>query len=142
MKVSDWLLAHPALPVTVDPDADIGRVAERFLAYPCLRDIYIATTDGRLRGCIRHRRLTRIILAEHLPIQTSHEIMERVSGGAARDLMDRDFVSAHPDEEIDNVLHRMLEYEVEDMPVFDSEHRIIGNINLTEVMRAALNGDL
>jgi len=70
-------------------------------------------------------------------MQTSHQIMERVFGGTASEIMERDYVTAHPDEELDNILHRMLEYRVDDMPVVDDSNKIIGIINLTDIMRAA-----
>lgn len=142
MKVSDWIKLHPTLPVTVTSDESIEQLAETFLSYPNLRDLYISSPAGRILGFIRHRRLAHMLLAEHLPVQSSHQIMERVLGGVARELMERDFVSAHPGEELDNVLNRMLEYEVEDLPVVDDSLTIVGNINLTDVLREALKGEL
>ena len=136
MKVSEWIGLHPAMPVTVPPDVESEAIAETFLSHPHLRDIYVVSPEGAVLGFIRHRRLAQILLSEYLPIQSSHQIIERVSGGSARELMEADFVSAHPDEQLDNVLNQMLEYEVEDMPVLDNRRRIVGNINLTEVLRA------
>ncbi|KRT53626.1 hypothetical protein Ga0074115_10661 [endosymbiont of Ridgeia piscesae] len=43
----------------------------------------------------------------------------------ARELMGRDLVSAAPGEKLDNVLHRMMEFELEAMPVIDDTHKII-----------------
>jgi len=142
MKVSDWTDAHPARPVTVSPDATMERIAATFLSRAGLRDLYIATSEGRLLGALHHRRLAQLLLAEHRPVQTVHQILERISGGVASELMDREFVTAHPSEALDNVLHRMLEYGVEDMPVVDDAETIVGNINLTEVLRATVNGEL
>ncbi|WP_324617005.1 hypothetical protein [endosymbiont of Ridgeia piscesae] len=39
--------------------------------------------------------------------------------------MGRDLVSAAPGEKLDNVLHRMMEFELEAMPVIDDTHKII-----------------
>ena len=142
MKVSDWIKSHPAQPVAVAPDETIENVAATFLAHPGLRDLYIMASDGQVLGTIRHTRLAKILLAEHLPVQSRHQIVERVSGGVARDLMDREFVYAHPEEELDNVLHRMVVYKVEDMPVLNDANGILGNINLTDVLRAMLDGEL
>jgi predicted transcriptional regulator len=51
-------------------------------------------------------------------------------------------VSAHPDEQLDNVLHRMLEYEVDDMPVLDDNNGVVSSIRLTDVLRALQRGEL
>jgi CBS domain-containing protein len=142
MKVSDWLAKQPDGTVVAGEDLSIAEVSKIFFSHPQLRDLYIVTTQGKILGHIRHRRLAKLLLAEHLPIQTSHQIMERVFGGCAREIMEGDFVTAHPQEELDNVLHRMLEYRVEDMPVVDKDGRIIGNVNLTDVMRASQESDL
>jgi CBS domain-containing protein len=142
MRVSDWIDSHPALPVTVTPDEPMEQVAATFLSQAGLRDLYIVTPEDRLLGSIRHIRLAKTLLAEQQPVQTTHQIMERISGGVAKEIMERDIVTARPEEELDNVLYRMLEYEVEDMPVVDDADKIVGNINLTEVLRATLNGEL
>lgn len=142
MKVSNWIKARPAQPVTVHPDEPIEKVAAIFLSHPELRDLYVISTEGRILGNLRHRRLAQILLADHLAIQSRHQIMERISGGVVGDFMEKDFVSAHPEEELDNVLNRMLEYEVEDMPILDDDSRIIGNINLNDVLHAVQQDEL
>jgi CBS domain-containing protein len=142
MKVSEWVKLHPNQPVTVPPDSSIEQVTTDFLAHAALRDLYGASSERHIIGHIRHRRLAQLLLTEHLPVQSSRQIMERIFGGSAEELMENDFVTAHPNEELDNVFHRMLEYEVEDMPVVDSRQRIIGNINLTDILRELHRGNL
>ncbi|MEW7979168.1 MAG: CBS domain-containing protein [Candidatus Sedimenticola endophacoides] len=142
MKVSDWIKFHHAQLVTVAKDEPMARVMATFLSHEGLRDLYVTSPEDRIIGVVRHRRLARLMLAQHLPIQTSHEIMERVSGGVVEDIMERDYVSAKPQEVLDNVLNRMIQYEVEDMPVIDDANRAIGNINLTDVLRAVQRGEL
>ncbi len=137
MKVSDWIKQHPTHTVTVYPDSPADKVANTFLSHPTtVRDLYVISPEGHILGHIRHSRLVQFLLAEYLPARSSHQIMERICGGSAEELMERDFVFAHPSEELDNVLDRMLEYEVENMPVIDDAHRITGNINLMDVLRA------
>ncbi len=142
MKVSNWLARQPRECAVADVDLSIGALANIFLSHPALRDLYIVSPEGLILGRIRHHRLAKLLLAEHLPVQTTHQIMERVFGGTSSEIMERDFASAHPDEELDNVLHRMLEYMVDDMPVLDDEKHIIGTINLTDIMRASQNNGL
>ena len=142
MRVSDWITLNPAQPVVAHPEQTIGAVAGTLLSHARHRDLYVVSADDRLLGVVRHRRLAQILLAEHLPGQTRHQIMERVSSGSLKDLMERDCVSAKADEELDNVLNRMLEYEVDDMPVVDDAGTVVGSINLTEVLRAVHKGEL
>ena len=142
MRVSDWITLNPARPVVAHPEQTMQAVAESILSHARHRDLYIVSPGGRLLGVVRHRRVAQILLAEHLPGQTRHQIMERVSSGSLRELMERDCVSAKADEELDNVLNRMLEYEVDDMLVIDDDGAVVGNINLTEELRAVQKGEL
>jgi CBS domain-containing protein len=142
MKVSEWLIKQPDGTVVAGEDLSISELARLFLVHPKLRDLYIVKPSGAIQGHIRHRRLAQLLLSEHLPHQSSHQIMERVFGGTAREVMERDFVTAHPDEELDNVIHQMLEYRVDDMPVVDDTGKVTGTINLTDIMRAVLDDGL
>ena len=142
MKVSEWARQHPRQPATVDPDSTLEQLTASFLSHDALRDIYIVSLQGRIVGHIRHLRLAQILLSEHLPVQSHRQILERIHRGCAGELMETEFVFAHPDEELDNVLHRMLEYETEDIPILDNAHRIVGNINLTDVLKAVHSGEL
>ena len=139
MKVSEWLASHDSVIVTVHADSPLARVAERLLAETCLRDVYVVDENGRLVGHISHKRLAEYVLAEHRPAHTRRQLMERVAGGAAGDFMNATFASASPDEEIDEVLHRQLEHEIEDMPVIDAKGVLLGAVNLTAVLEAFMD---
>jgi hypothetical protein len=49
--------------------------------------------------------------------------------------MSSSFASAAPAEELEKLLHRQLEHEIEDMPVLNGAGRLLGAINLTRVLR-------
>lgn len=140
MQISEWLQHHPGLPLITHPDSSLEQVTEAFLTSPTERDLYVISAEGQIIGHIQYRYLAKALLSEHLPVQSSHQIMERLSSNTAEDLMEHEFVTAHPEEELDNVLHRMLEYKVEDMPVTNGDQQIIGKINLTDVLQAVQGG--
>lgn len=135
MKVSEWLMEHPDVIVTVAEDATLAATLARLLEESCLRDVYVTGSDGRLMGHISHRRIAEHVLGEHRRAHTRRQLMERVAGGTAADFMNSAFATASPDEELDNVLNRQLDMELEDMPVVDRDGSIIGAINLTHVLR-------
>jgi CBS-domain-containing membrane protein len=135
MNVSDWLAKHEHVIVTVTKDTSLRDVISRLLEEPCLRDVYVTAEDGHLVGHISHKRLAEYLLAEHRPSHTRRQLMERVAGGTAGDFMNSFLVSALPDEQLDDVLNRQLEMELEDMPVIDVDGRVLGAVNLTHVLR-------
>ena len=63
--------------------------------------------------------------------------MDRISARTAQDLMNPHFASARPDEQLDNVLDRMLEHDIEDLTVLDVQRQLVGAISLTTVLQAA-----
>jgi CBS-domain-containing membrane protein len=135
MKVSEWLTEHPDMIVTVPADTTLAATLARLLEESCLRDVYVTGSDGRIVGHISHRRIAEHVLAEHRRAHTRRQLMERVAEGTAADFMNSAFATASPDEELDNVLSRQLEMELEDMPVVDRDGSIAGAINLTHVLR-------
>jgi len=136
MKVSEWLAGNPDQIVTVPARATLGSVIARLLEEPCLRDVYVTGTDtGELIGHISHRRISEHVLAEHRSTHTRRQLMERVAAGTAADFMNSVFAQASPEEELDNVLNRQLEMEIEDMPVVDDDGKVVGAVNLTRVLR-------
>ena len=135
MRVSEWISKHGDAVVTVPPDAALRDVMKRVLQEPCLRDVYVADSDGRLLGHISHRRIAAYVLAEQRPAHTRRQLMERVAGGTAADFMNSLFPSASPDEELEDVLNRQLEMELEDMPVISADGKVLGAVNLTHVLR-------
>jgi len=137
MKIAEWIQRHPAEVMTVSADASREQILAVLLSKPGLRDIYVLADDGQVIGHLSHKKLARLVLAEHRPVHTRRQIIERIACGSAREIMSTHFATAQPEEELDNVLHRQLEHDVEDMPVIDSEGKLLGVINLTEVLSEA-----
>jgi len=135
MTVGQWMTQHPGRAVTVHREAELDEVVERMLEQAGVRDVYVVA--GRtILGHISHRKIVHLLLAEHRREHTRRQIMERIAGGAAQDFMDPHFASARPEEELDNVLDRMLEHDVEDLPVLDDHKLLVGTIGLTTVLQA------
>ena len=134
MKVAEWIKQHPRAAATIPPDAPLEAIIDQMLETPGLRDIYVISVEGVLAGHISHRQLTRLLLVEHQPAHTRRELIERVVSGIASEIMERHFTFAKPDEELDDVLHRQLDSNLEDMPVIDPSGTPLGVINLTRIL--------
>lgn len=141
MKVHEWIAANPGTALTVVPDASLPAIIDELLREPGLRDVYVVSEEGQVIGHLSHERLIRTVLAEHRPRHTRRQLMEKVAGGPARELMNAHFPTAAPDEELDNVLHRQLDHDIEDMVVVDSDGLLIGAVSLTAVLRALRDAD-
>lgn len=114
------------LVVGANGQSDAGRA----LPPQCIRDLKHRPVVGHLS----HKKLAELVLAEHRPVHSRRQFMHRVASGTVREFIDAPCVSAHPDEELDNVLHRQLEQDMEDMPVIDDPGQLVGAVNLSMVL--------
>jgi CBS domain-containing protein len=142
LKVSEWIHRNPGNTITVPPDWDLDKIIDRMLAEQCIRDIYVVSEDGRVIGHLSHKKLVHLLLPEYQPVHTRRQIMERIAGGIAEEIMDSHFVFAQPDEELDNVIYRQLESDIEDMPVIDKEGKLLGTVNMTAALKAMRNSGI
>jgi predicted transcriptional regulator len=136
LKVSEWIHKNPGNTITVPPEWELDKIIDRMLEEQCLRDIYVVSEDGHVIGHLSHKKLVRLLLSEQQPVHTRRQIMERVSEGTAQEIMESHFVFASPDEELDNVLYRQLDRDIEDMPVIDDESKLLGTVNMTAALKA------
>jgi len=135
MKVSEWIHRFPGHIVRIHPESTLERAVDQMLSGACVQDIYVVSDEDLVLGHLSQRRLVSLLLAEHRPMHTRRQIMERVVVGSAEELMESEFVFARPDEELGDVLHRFVEYGLQDMPVLDEQCLLVGGINLNTVLR-------
>lgn len=135
MKVSEWICRFPGHIVRICPECTLEQAVDQMLSRACVQDIYVISDEDLVLGHLSHRRLVSLLLAEHRPIHSRRQIMERVVVGSADELMESEFVFARPDEDLGDVLHRFVEYDLQDMPVLDEQRLLIGGINLNTVLR-------
>jgi CBS domain-containing protein len=141
MRVTEWISRHPGLPATVQTGADFEAAAERLLAEPGLRDIYVVDQSNRVLGHLSHRRIAHLLLFEHRSVHTRRQLMEQVGRrGRVDELMESQFPYCRPGEDLDDVLHRQISNQTEALPVLGESNVLLGAVVLTEVMRQAHRG--
>lgn len=142
MKVSDWLSKHPTHAGIVREDWTLEQIMQRLLSNSRLNDLYVLDADDQLVGHLSYKKLAKLVLAEHCIAHTRSQILERVTAGTAAELMEVHFASATADEELDDIIFRQLDHWVEDLPVIDQEGKLIGIINLSDVLLDVMKKDI
>lgn len=135
MKVSEWIYSFPGHIVTIQPESSLEQAVDQMLSESCVQDIYVVSGKNLVLGHLTHKRLAGLLLAEHRPMHTRRQIMERVVLGSAEELMEGEFVFARPDEELDDVLCRFVDHDLQDMPVLDDQGVLVGGINLNTILQ-------
>lgn len=134
MKVSEWICNFPGHIITIPFESSLEQSVDRMLEAG-VQDIYVISSKNLVLGHLSYRRLANLFLAEHRSIHTRRQIMERIMAGSAEELMEGEFVFARPDEEMDDILCRFVEHDVQNIPVLDDQGLLVGCINLNTVLR-------
>ncbi len=138
MKVAEWLGRFPGSILVLAPESTLEQAVERMLSEAGVHDIYVVSSGNVVLGHLSPWKLTALFLTEHHAGHTRRQIMDRIAVGTAEELMDAEFVFARPDEELDNVVCRFIEFDVQDIPVLDEQGGLAGAINLNAVLREML----
>lgn len=134
MKVSEWLDQHPNLPGVIMEDSPLEQIMEKLLSNSRLVDLYVLNDKNQVIGHLSYKKIAKLVLAEHCNCHTRSQILERVVGGSAVELMETHFASASPEEEVHEVLYRQLDHWVEDLAVIDQHGQLKGVINLADIL--------
>lgn len=100
-----------------------------------VQDLYVVSGANVVLGHLSHRRLGALLLAEHRSVHTRRQLMERIVNGTVKELMEGEVVFARPEEELDDVLCRFIDHDLQDMVVLDAQGVLVGRINLNTVLR-------
>ena len=138
MKVSDWLSKHPTHAGVVQEDWSLEQIMQKLLSNSRLNDLYVQDENHKVVGHLSYKKLAKLVLAEHCAAHTRSQILERVAAGSAAELMEVHFASATADEELDEIIFRQLDHWVEDLPVIDQDGKLLGVINLSDVLLAVM----
>ncbi|SCZ84708.1 CBS domain-containing protein [Nitrosomonas mobilis] len=147
MKTSEWLKAHPAKALTVTGDCSLKHAARLLLDDPEGRDLFVLDTEGKVRGHLGFWHVATLLLAKLHPTLSLRELIERITIGTVADHMDDQVMCAGTDEDIDDILYQHdlfqqhLDRRVEDIPVVDGQHRLLGVIRLSDLLREAISTD-
>ncbi len=134
MKVSHWLSTHPTHEGVVGEDWSLEQIMQKLLGNSRLNDLYVIDANKVVIGHLSYKKLAKLVLAEHCRCHTRSQLLERVVSGNAVELMEIHFASAKPDEDLYEILFRQLDHWVEDLPIINQQGRLIGVINLSDVL--------
>src|SRR5690554_1620042 len=144
MKTSEWLEKHPVRVLTIAADCSLQDAARLLLNDPEGRDLFVLGGEGKICGHLGFWHVATLLLAELRPSHSIREMIERITLGTVADHMSDHVMCVGGNEEVDDILYKHdlfqqpAERRVEDIPVVDEQHRLLGVIRLSDLLRDAV----
>lgn len=145
MKASEWLKIHPVKALTISGESSLQDAARMLLDDPEGRDLFVLDAEGQISGHLGFWHVATLLLGELRPTHSLREVIERITLGNVAEHMDDRVLCVGVDEDIDDILHKHdlfqqhVERRVEDIPVVDEQHRLLGVVRLSDLLRDAIN---
>lgn len=129
-------------PTTVSPDTPLDEIARIMLTHPNVHVVCVVAEDGRLLGLLGLRELADDVFFHIMPeefLSEIHDLDEALAFAnrsrmrTAADAM-QDPVWVKQGETVKAAFKRMHEHKLPGMPVVDENYRVVGYINLLELL--------
>ncbi|RKX69334.1 hypothetical protein DRP53_08510 [candidate division WOR-3 bacterium] len=131
-EVRGLINEHPSL---IGANAPAVQAAEAILKNPRTRTVYIVDREKHLLGSINVRSLIRFFLPEMFEIDiTGGEILKRIHVRTVRELISGEPAYVTEDDDLHTTLKVMIKNEMDELPVVDEEKRVIGEVNILEIL--------
>ncbi len=128
-------LSERELPV-INEHALMGEIVESMIRFGHSRILYVVDDEGRLLGTISLGNLVRNVFPRsHRPQIHPRRLMAAITMENARHIMQAHCVSARMDEEIENVLQRMIKANVKEIAILDEGNKVVGDINILDLLK-------
>jgi CBS domain-containing protein len=136
--VRDFLYAlpHRVDLATVARDTPLREVVRTMVADHRRRIVYVVEANGTLQGAIFLSSLKDTIFRYYLESQVgdtlvvTERLLEIFAAETAEDLMESGLVTCREDERLQEVISRMIEGNLKDLPVLDGDGRLIGDLDI------------
>jgi CBS domain-containing protein len=140
-KVSELvpLLKERRLPL-IHEKATIKEVVDAMTSFEYSRLIYVVDDEGRLTGTISLGLLARHVFSpSHEPQIHPRHLIDMITVETAKDIMQKNTLVATEEEAVGSVLKRMIGANVKEIPVLDSEKRVVADITIVDLLRSLFN---
>ena len=124
-------------PVAVASEGDeVSRLVEILREVADSRILYVLNSSGLLVGTISLGSLVRHLCGQkHSPQIHTRRLMHLLTNETAADLMQHHPVVAHLDEELGDVLKRMLAANIKEMAVLDEAGAMLGDLRIIDLLQ-------
>lgn len=137
MKVSEALEQVTGLPyMEVGGEVTLEEISDMIKDQRQVRGIYVVDAEGRLIGTVSLGVLIRhLTAARRQPLFHVRSLLSRLTSSHVIDLMEKNVVYARQEEELDQVLDRMIGSNIKEVPIVDEDRRIKAVVSILDLWR-------
>jgi CBS domain-containing protein len=122
------------IPVVTE-ESSVEEAIHAIVRLPHSHLLYVVDNHKRLMGTISVANLVRHFFSRsHEPRIHPRHLISMITTETAKDIMERHPIFAMEDEEVEMVLKRMIEKNVEGIAVLDGKKRPVGDITMTDLL--------
>jgi CBS domain-containing protein len=115
--------------------ATVSEIVDAFVGSNHSRLLYVTDDEGRLRGVISLGNLVRhVFFLYHDAHIDSRNVVSMAISETAADFMQREPVFAMVSEKVEDVLQRMIDNNVKEIPILDDEKRVVGDLTIVDLL--------
>ena len=134
VKIKDMRMIVTPYPAFVSKDVTTDEIAKVIIANPRLKSVYVVDDKLQLIGKITLKMLIKHEFMDLVPRGLSYfGALEFIGNKTAEDLMVSP-VYVKDDDTLKTAFIEMYENDLDELPVVDKKHRLIGNIDMLELL--------
>ena len=123
----------------VSEDADPMEIAKKMIENPKTRSVYVADNNRKLLGLIPVSYLVQYLFFEYIPDEfLYYRAIKPLETVKAKDIMIPP-VYVKEDDSIDVAFQKMASHSIKELPVVNEDLRIVGDLNILELIISWIN---
>jgi len=139
VKVKDVMHLIVKKPATISKDSSLDQLLSKILEDTTSRHVYVVNEGNKLIGSVRLNNTIKylfpaISLQENTDVFEIGSYMEYSNAQKVEDIMNTVCSYAFDDSMISDVIRIMIREKTNELPVVDKEFKVIGEINVLEII--------
>jgi CBS domain-containing protein len=128
------------LPIVLE-HSTIQEVIRSMIRFGHSRVLYVVNEAEQLTGTISLGNLARHVFSRSHEVQIHARVLiSMITAETAKDMMQKKPVFAKKEEEVGEILKRMIESNVKEIAILDDERKVIGDVTMIDLLKFLLNG--
>lgn len=129
-------------PTQLGPDAGIPELLAAMVADLRTHNVYVVDEERRLQGCVRMPQVVKLLFPLQAVVETSFDDLlsnpHHLHGDKVRDLMVSPALSVRENTSLRELAAILIHEGVEELAVVDEQDRLVGEVNMYEIIQAYL----